>query len=53
VQVIDGQADISIKGESNLLRAGQSIVIPAHARNQMKPNGRFKLLMTVIKSGYE
>lgn len=53
VQVIDGQADIVIKGVSNLLQVGQSIVIPAHARNQVKPNGRFKLLMTVIKSGYE
>lgn len=53
VQVIDGQADIMIKGVSNLLSSGQSIVIPAHARHQAKANGRFKLLMTVIKSGYE
>jgi len=53
VQVIDGQAEIVIKGESHVLQVGQSIVIPAHASNQVKPNGRFKLLMTVIKSGYE
>jgi len=53
VQVIDGQADIVISGVSNLLQVGQSIVIPAHASNLVKPNGRFKLLMTVIKSGYE
>lgn len=53
VQVIDGQADIVISGVSNLLQVGQSIVIPAHVSNLVKPNGRFKLLMTVIKSGYE
>ncbi len=53
VQVIDGQADIVISGVSNLLHVGQSIVIPARASNLVKPNGRFKLLMTVIKSGYE
>jgi len=53
VQVIDGQADIVIRGVSNLLHVGQSIVIPAHASNMVAPNGRFKLLMTVIKSGYE
>ena len=53
VQVIDGKAEIVINGESNLLLTGQSIVIPAHASNFVKPNGRFKLILTVIKSGYE
>ncbi|MCF8256389.1 MAG: cupin domain-containing protein [Flavobacteriales bacterium] len=53
VQVIDGQADVIISGVSNLLKMGQSIVIPAHAPNLVKPNGRFKMVLTVIKSGYE
>lgn len=53
VQVIDGKADIIIQGVSNVLETGQSIVIPAHASNSIRPNGRFKLVMTVIKSGYE
>lgn len=53
VQIIDGQADIVIAGESNILKTGQSIVIPAHASNLVRPNGRFKMIMTVIKSGYE
>jgi hypothetical protein len=29
------------------------IVIPAHAANYIKPNGRFKMILTLIKSGYE
>jgi quercetin dioxygenase-like cupin family protein len=53
VQVIDGQADIIINGESNLLLTGESIVIPAHSPNLVTPNGRFKIIQTVIKSGYE
>ncbi|NBA85646.1 cupin [Emticicia sp. CRIBPO] len=53
VQVIEGKAEIVISGKSNLLLTGQSIIIPAHESNYVKPNGRFKMIMTVIKSGYE
>jgi quercetin dioxygenase-like cupin family protein len=53
VQIIEGKAEIVISGKSNVLHAGQSIVIPAHASNFVKPNGRFKMIQTVIKSGYE
>lgn len=53
VQVIDGQAELVIDGKSNILKTGQSIVIPAHAPNLIKPNGRFKMILTIIKSGYE
>jgi quercetin dioxygenase-like cupin family protein len=53
VQIIEGKAEIVISGKSNVLHAGQSIVIPAHAANFVKPNGRFKMIQTVIKSGYE
>ena len=53
VQIIDGNADIVINGKSNMLRTGDSIVIPAHASNHVNPNGRFKMILTIIKSGYE
>jgi len=52
-QIIDGKAEIVINGMSNLLQTGQSIVIPAHAPSHVKPNGRFKMIQTVIKNGYE
>jgi quercetin dioxygenase-like cupin family protein len=52
-QVIDGQAELVINGISNLLKTGESIVIPAHAPNLIRPNGRFKMILTIIKSGYE
>ena len=53
VQIIDGKAEIVISGKSNLLLTGQSIIIPAHASNYVKANGRFKMILTIIKSGYE
>lgn len=53
VQVIDGKVELVISGILNLLLTGQSIIIPAHAANYVKPDGRFKMILTVIKSGYE
>ena len=53
VQIIDGEAEIVISEESIFLTTGQSVIIPAHAPNFINPNGRFKMIQTVIKSGYE
>jgi quercetin dioxygenase-like cupin family protein len=53
VQIIEGKAEIVISGKSNFLQSGESIVIPAHSANFVRPNGRFKMIQTVIKSGYE
>ena len=52
-QVIDGKAEIVIEGVSHFLNTGQGMVIPAHRSNVINANERFKMIMTVIKSGYE
>jgi quercetin dioxygenase-like cupin family protein len=52
-QIIEGKAEIVINKISTLLETGHGIIIPAHAPNYIKPNGRFKMIMTIIKSGYE
>lgn len=52
-QIIEGKAEIVIDKISNLLESGQGIIIPAHSPNFIKPNGRFKMILTIIKSGYE
>ena len=52
-QIIDGRAEIVIDGQSNYLNTGQSIIIPAHTPNKIIANERFKMILTVIKSGYE
>jgi quercetin dioxygenase-like cupin family protein len=53
IQIIEGRAEIFINDHSQTLETGQSIIIPAHSKNTIKANERFKMISTVIKSGYE
>jgi quercetin dioxygenase-like cupin family protein len=53
IQIIEGRAEILINDHSQTLETGQSIIIPAHSRNTINANERFKMISTVIKSGYE
>ena len=53
IQIIEGKAEIVIDGNSNALLTGQAIIIPAHTSNTVKANERFKMISTIIKSGYE
>jgi mannose-6-phosphate isomerase-like protein (cupin superfamily) len=52
-QIIEGNAEIVIDDVSNYLESDMGIIIPAHLSNYINPNGRFKMIQTVIKSGYE
>ncbi|MGZ5285735.1 MAG: cupin domain-containing protein [Chitinophagaceae bacterium] len=52
-QIIEGNAEIVVEKKSHLLESGQGIIIPAHTTNFIKPNGRFKMILTTIKSDYE
>jgi quercetin dioxygenase-like cupin family protein len=52
-QIIEGKAEIVIDKKCTILQTGMGIIIPAHSSNYIKPNGRFKMIMTIIKSGYE
>jgi quercetin dioxygenase-like cupin family protein len=53
VQIIDGTAEIIINDKSILLKLGELIIIPAHAKHCFNANERFKMITTVIKSGYQ
>ena len=53
IQIIEGNAEVVIDSKSNILKTGQGIIIPAHTSNNVKANGRFKMISTIIKSGYE
>jgi len=53
IQVIDGKAEVAINDIVHTLETGQAIIIPAHSRNTIKANVRFKMISTMIKSGYE
>lgn len=53
IQIIEGKAEVQIDDKSLNLISGESIIIPAHSKNTIKANERFKMISTIIKSGYE
>jgi quercetin dioxygenase-like cupin family protein len=53
VQIIDGTAIITINQKPLLVKLGEGIIIPAHAKHSFTAKERFKMITTVIKSGYE
>jgi quercetin dioxygenase-like cupin family protein len=53
IQIIDGSAEVIINEKKYKLRLGEGIVIPAYAPHCFNANVQFKMISTVIKSGYE
>ncbi len=53
IQIIDGAAEVTINNKIILLNRGEGIIIPAHAKHSFTANEQFKMITTVIKSGYE
>lgn len=53
LQIIEGKAEVVIEEKSNMLQTGQAIIVPAHTSNFVRANERFKMISTIIKSGYE
>lgn len=53
IQIIDGAAELVINKMKYMLRLGEGIIIPAHSTHSFNANEQFKMISTVIKSGYE
>jgi len=53
IQIIDGTAEVSINEKIYHLKLGEGIIIPAHSRHCFNANEQFKMISTIIKSGYE
>mgnify|MGYP001829109193 FL=1 len=53
IQIIEGKAELVIDGKSKMVQIGQAIIIPAHTSNSVRANEKFKMISTIIKSGYE
>jgi quercetin dioxygenase-like cupin family protein len=50
VQVIDGKAEITISGNKNILEKGDMIIMPANEPHSLHALGRFKMILTMIRS---
>ena len=53
IQIIEGESEIVIDNCSTILATGQAIMVPAHAANLIRAKNPSKMVVTVIKSGYE
>ena len=53
IQIIDGTAEVGINDKNYKLRLGEGIIIPAHTSHRFNANEQFKMISTIIKSGYE
>jgi len=49
VYILDGEAEISIGGNSNRVKKGESIIMPANVTHALQAVERFKMLLTMIK----
>jgi quercetin dioxygenase-like cupin family protein len=50
VQVLDGEAAITVAGRPHRVCAGEMILLPAHQPHALKAVSRFKMLLTMIRS---
>lgn len=50
VQIVDGEAEIIISGESHHLKQGEMIIMPAGAPHALKALTQFKMMLVMVKS---
>lgn len=50
VQILDGEAEITISGKAFHLEPGEIIVMPANEPHALKAVSRFKMILTMIRS---
>ena len=51
VQVIDGEAEITISGVKNTVKKGEIIIMPANEPHALQAeNSPYKMILTMIKS---
>ena len=53
IQIIDGAAEIIINRKKYKLKLGEGIIIPAFSKYCFNARQQFKMISTIIKSGYE
>lgn len=50
VQVVDGEAEITISGTAQTVRGGEIIIMPANKPHSLKAVERFKMLLVMIRA---
>lgn len=50
VQVLEGQAEITISGKAHRVGGGEMILMPANEPHALRAVERFKMMLTLVKS---
>ncbi|NMC74235.1 MAG: cupin domain-containing protein [Geobacteraceae bacterium] len=50
VQVVDGEAEVTLSGVASPVRAGEILIMPAHQPHSLKARERFKMLLVMIRA---
>ena len=50
VQIVDGEAEVTINGEPHTVTAGQMIIMPANIPHELKAVKPFKMLLVMIRA---
>lgn len=53
VQILDGQAVITIDGKDSTVKAGELIIMPANKPHALKAEEKFKMLLIMIRQKVE
>lgn len=50
VEVVDGEAEITVSGTPHAVKAGEALLMPAGEPHALKARSRFKMVLTMIRS---
>jgi len=50
VYIFDGEAEVTISGESNRIKQGEMIIMPANEPHALRAIEKFKMMLVMIKS---
>lgn len=50
VQVVEGEAEVSIAGKPHSVKAGEFIIMPANKPHALQARQRFKMLLVMIRA---
>jgi quercetin dioxygenase-like cupin family protein len=50
VQIVDGEAEITISGEAHHLKEGEIIIMPAGKPHALKALKKFKMMLVMVRS---
>jgi quercetin dioxygenase-like cupin family protein len=50
IHALEGESEITISGKKHSVKAGETIILPAHEPHAVKATTRFKMLLTMIRA---